>query len=72
MMRNSDDNLERMWDSLLSRDPEQVLVCFRSLSLGEQISVITHLERMITESGWLPVQRHSAQFALETIRQADI
>lgn len=61
-------NLEDLWDALLSRQPEQVRLAFRSLEPDLQRSVLAHLQRMTSEPGWHPEQRLSAQSALEALQ----
>ena len=63
----SDDPLEIIWAGLLSENPEQIRFVYASLDQASQLSIMQHLHRMVTEPGWLPVQRQSAQFALETL-----
>ena len=66
-MYSSDDPLEIIWAGLLSEDPKQIRIVYASLDQASQISIMLHLQRMVTEPGWLPVQRQSAQCALETL-----
>jgi hypothetical protein len=58
------DPLEILWDSLLSRERAKVTSAFSELSLDEKKAVITHLKRMVSESGWHREQQVSAQTAL--------
>ena len=60
--------LEGLWDNLLSRDPERIRRQWRELSAEEQRAVLAHLERMVSEEGWLPMQRESARAALDALR----
>jgi hypothetical protein len=60
-------DLEDLWDALLSRQNEQVLAAFHSLDENDKAAVITHLQRMAGEPGWLPDQRVSAQAALTAL-----
>lgn len=62
------DDLERLWDQLLSRQPEQIRQAFQSLQPGEQTAVMAHLQRMASEDGWHPEQRRSAQAALTALQ----
>jgi hypothetical protein len=64
---NSPDEL---WDAILSRESDRVLIAWQQLNGGEQVSLLAHLERMITEDGWHPEQITSAQIALDVIRKA--
>ena len=61
-------NLEDLWDALLSRQPEQVRIAFRSLEPDLQRSVLAHLQRMTSKPGWHTEQRLSAQAALEALQ----
>jgi len=62
------DFLETLWDRLLSRQPEQVRAAYASLDEKEKKAVLTHLERIVSEPGWHPEQRLSAQAALEVLK----
>jgi hypothetical protein len=61
------DPLEILWDSLLSREPEQVQAAFATLNDEEKKAVQAHLQRMATEEGWHPEQRLSAELALQAL-----
>jgi hypothetical protein len=61
------DPLEKLWDTLLSREPQQIKHTFDALDNASQMAVIDHLNRMATEEGWLDEQRSSALIALEAI-----
>lgn len=61
------DELEWIWDRLLSRKPGLVRAAFAELNTDEQRAVLTHLERMTGEPGWQPSQRESAQEALDIL-----
>ena len=61
------DPLEILWDKLLSRQPEEVVSAFTSLSEDEKGAILNHLKRMATEPDWHPEQRLSAQAALDII-----
>jgi hypothetical protein len=58
-----------LWDSLLSREPILISTAFNRLSQADQKSVVKHLQKMIDEDGWLPIQKESAQIAFITINQ---
>ncbi len=62
------DPLERLWDQLLSREPEVVRGAFGGLSARERRDVLAHLERMVSEEGWHPEQQRSAQAALDALK----
>lgn len=58
---------EVIWESLLSRRPEQVRAAFNGLDVDGRQAVLTHLQRMATETGWHPEQRRSALAALAAL-----
>lgn len=60
-------SIDQLWDRILSRDPRLITLAFKQLTHSEQESVIEHLQKMVTENGWLPVQKESAQAALQII-----
>jgi hypothetical protein len=62
------DTLEELWDGLLSREPDRILVAFATLSSVEKESVLSHLRKMAEEPGWHPEQRNSAQAALAVLQ----
>ncbi len=66
-MDTSHADLEKIWDELLSGDPDQVRLAFNSLDAESQKEVIKHLQRMASEAGWQPEQRQSAQAALNAL-----
>jgi hypothetical protein len=63
-----DFSLENLWEQLLSRQPERARAVFFSLAPEQQAAVLDHLKRMVTEAGWHPEQRISAEAALESIK----
>jgi len=64
----SNDPLEMIWDGLLSHDPVEIQRVFNILDSESQEVVLLHLQRMVTEPGWLPVQQQSAQIALSVLQ----
>ena len=58
------EDLELLWNGLLSRRPELILAAWQTLSRKEQHAVYAHLIRMTTEEGWTEPQRISAEAAL--------
>lgn len=64
------DDAEKLWDMLLSRDPESIRTAFQSLSHDEQGHVLKHLKRMTSEEGWHSEQIVSAQTALDVLEIA--
>ena len=61
------NSLEDLWDLLLSRQPELVRKAFSELPPPEREAVRQHLEHMVSEPGWHPEQRRSAQAALDAL-----
>lgn len=61
------DQLEILWDDLLSRQPDLIKAAFASLDVSDQQTVLTHLQKMVREDGWQPEQRLSAEAALEVL-----
>ncbi len=61
------NSIEKLWDALLSRDPERIQKTYKSLNKIERIAVVDHLILMTTENGWHLDQKHSAQISLESI-----
>ncbi len=67
-MGNSvNDELEKLWEALLSRDSATIRSTFNQLPDNEQKNILLHLRRMANEPGWHPEQRISAQAALEAL-----
>jgi len=63
-----DDEIENLWDGLLSRQPDLVQATFEGLTKEEQEAVLAHLKKMAGEAGWHPEQVKSAQAALEALQ----
>jgi hypothetical protein len=66
-MDSTPEQLEALWNDLLSRKAELVRKAFNSLDAENQRTVIVHLQRMVKESGWQPEQRTSARAALRAL-----
>jgi hypothetical protein len=66
-MNGTPDPLEVLWDNLLSRQPDRVRLAFDSLDTDGKKTVLAHLHRMASESGWHPEQRDSAIAALQAL-----
>jgi hypothetical protein len=62
-------NLEDFWENLLSREPKQIRLAYRSLDATSKKEVLIHLQKMVSENGWLPQQVASARAALETVEK---
>jgi len=61
------DPVELFWESLLSRQPDQIQAAFNSVDKTTQAQVLEHLQQMVTEEGWHPEQVLSARTALEIL-----
>ena len=61
------DPVELFWESLLSRQPDQIQAAFNSVDKMTQAQVLEHLQQMVSEEGWHPEQVLSAQTALEIL-----
>ena len=67
MYADEPNDLEILWDQLLSRRPKRVKAAFQRLGPDEQRAVLAHLVRMANEPGWHPEQRVSAQASLDAL-----
>jgi len=61
------DNLETIWNSLLSRDPDEIRKVFSELDPASRKVVLNHLNAMVSEEGWHPEQVSSARIALKAL-----
>jgi hypothetical protein len=66
-MHKASEEPRQLWEDLLSRQPETIKEVYLSLDPADQQVVLSHLHRMVTESGWQPEQRLSAKAALDTL-----
>jgi hypothetical protein len=66
-MDESPNSLENLWGGLLSRQPELVRATFSTLDTEERAAIRAHLQRIVSEAGWHPEQRLSAQSALDAL-----
>jgi len=62
------DQLELLWDDLLSRQPERIKSAFTSLDASSRESVLIHLQHMAKDAGWQPEQRLSASTAIQALQ----
>jgi hypothetical protein len=62
------DTPEAIWEALLSRNPSLVRKVFRPLDAADRVRILAHLRRMVSEEGWHPEQRKSAQAALKALK----
>ena len=61
------DDLDTLWNQLLSRDMARIRLAFSALTPAEQTAVISHLQHMAMDSGWHAEQSRSAQIALQAL-----
>lgn len=66
-MNAEQSGFEYLWETLLSREPDRILLAYESLQPDQKLAVLEHLEKMVSETGWQPEQRNSAQAALDAI-----
>ena len=59
--------LDQLWDNILSRQPDLIRAAFATLDAPEQKTILTHLYRMMSESGWQPEQKDSAETAIQAL-----
>jgi len=64
-------SVEHIWDKLLSREPGSVREAYSTLDNEEQAAVLAHLRKMVSEPGWHPEQRKSADIALEELGETN-
>ena len=64
------ENLSDVWEALLSENPGLIRRAWGDLTVDEARTVIAHLRKMVEGEAYGDVQRHAAQVALETIREA--
>jgi len=67
-MEKSYDEIEALWEGLLSRQEELIHQAFNRLDPQEQRAVLDHLNRMVSEPGWHPEQVASARAALDALK----
>jgi hypothetical protein len=65
---NDLSNLETLWENLLSRQSERVILAFSCLAAEEQSEIVAHLQRMSSEAGWHSEQQKSASAALTILK----
>jgi hypothetical protein len=68
-MDSTPEQLESLWNGLLSRQPELVWEAFTSLDPASQKNILAHLKRMVSEDGWQTEQIISAQAALRVLEK---
>jgi hypothetical protein len=66
-MDSTPEQLDALWNDLLSCENELVREAFNSLDPPSQKTVLAHLKRMASEADWQPRQRTSAKAALRAL-----
>jgi len=66
-MNAEQSGFKYIWETLFSREPDRILLAYESLQPDQKLAVLEHLEKMVSETGWQPEQRNSAQVALDAI-----
>jgi hypothetical protein len=61
------NEIVNVWEMLLSRKPDWIEKAFESLHPDEKRAVLIHLQKMVSEPGWQPEQKISAQAALDAL-----
>jgi hypothetical protein len=61
------DDLDLLWEDLLSHDPARIRRAWGKLTDDESLAVLTHLRRMRDEEGWSPGQQAAAATALQVL-----
>jgi hypothetical protein len=67
MTTQSGDPIQNFWDDLLSSEPDRIRAVFATLDWVTQSSALAHLHAMAEEDGWHPLQKASAQAALNVL-----
>lgn len=61
------DFIEKLWDEILSRNPQRISAAFVALSDIDQNEIFDHLKHMSCDDGWHLEQKISADAALDVI-----
>jgi hypothetical protein len=61
------DPVDLFWESLLSREPDQIQAAWNSIDRATQEQVLRHLQDMANDEGWHPEQQTSAEAALQVL-----
>jgi hypothetical protein len=65
---NETQNIEKVWEALLSEEPPRIRHAWLELTDEEAVAVLEHLKRMASGEEWAEAQRHAAATALAVIR----
>lgn len=63
-------SIEIVWEKILSREAGQITAAFFELDDESRRQVLAHLRVMVSEEGWHPEQKVSAQTALDALKGA--
>lgn len=66
-MTTEEERLEQYWDGILSREATAIRAAFNSVDPASQSETLAHLQNMIADADYLPVQRESARIAYEVL-----
>lgn len=66
-MNEGNNELEALWEALLSRQEQLIIRAFNKIDPQEQQAILKHLNRMVSEPGWQPEQVTSARTALNIL-----
>lgn len=61
------DQIEYLWENLLSRQPDLIRATFVALNDSDRKAVLAHLRRMAKETGWQAEQKISAEAAIQAL-----
>jgi hypothetical protein len=67
-MNSPSEQPDQLWNNLLSRQPKLIRAAFSKLDPSKQKDALAHLQRMVSEPGWQPEQRSSAEAALRALK----
>ena len=59
------NSIEQLWDALLSRDSALIQKTYKHLNEKDRKTIMDHLIKMTTETGWHSDQKFSAQAAID-------
>lgn len=65
-----DNDIDQLWENLLSEDPARIRRVWFDLTDDECEAVLAHLRRMRAEPDWHPDQKRAATAALRAIEEA--
>ncbi|HKZ55195.1 MAG TPA: hypothetical protein VJ123_06925 [Anaerolineales bacterium] len=63
------EDLEKLWSSLLSEDPPRIAAALKMLGQEERLALTRHLRAMVDAEGWSDGQRRRAKAALLVVEE---